>query len=97
MTTDNYYRGGPSMKPKRRDVHIDQATGLVLPTHGVSVFNRPKNLERFGGAYRLAHVPVELTIIQRGLDPSHFEVVPARPMTMGEYEQALNRVVLVRV
>jgi hypothetical protein len=97
MNTDSYYRGGPSMKPTLRDVRFDRATGLLLTTHGVSVFNRPDNLDRFGGAYRLTFVPVELTIVRRGLDPSHFEVVPIQPMTMQEYEEALERIVLVQV
>jgi len=61
MSTEQYYRGGPSMKPTLRDVRIDRATGLVLTSHGVSVFNRPDNLGRFRGAYRLTFVPVELT------------------------------------
>ena len=85
------------MKPTLRDVRFDRATGFVLTTHGVSVLNRPDNLGRFGGAYRLTFVPVELVIVQRGLDPSHFEVVPIQPMSMQEYEEALNRVILVRV
>jgi hypothetical protein len=34
-------------------------------------------------------------IIQRGRDPSHFEIIPARPMTLAECEAALRHIVLV--
>jgi hypothetical protein len=66
-------------------------------THGVSVNSRPDGLDRFGGAYRLGNVPQELRIIRRGLDPFHYEIVPVRPMTLAEYEEALNRIVLTPV
>jgi hypothetical protein len=58
-------------------------------------FNRPDHLDRISGAYRVTGVPEELKIIQRGRDPSHFEIVPARPMTLAEYEAALGKIVLV--
>lgn len=58
-------------------------------------FNRPDHLDRFSGAYRVTGVPEELKIIQRGRDPSHFEIVRARPMTLAEYEAALGKFVLV--
>ncbi len=95
MATDNYYRGGTSLKPRPFEVKIDPPTGLLQPTHGISVFSRPEPLERFGGAFRVTCVPEELKIIQRGRDPSHFEIVPARPMTLAEYEAALSTIVLV--
>ena len=97
MPTGDFYRGGPSLTPKPREVKIDPAAGLVLPTHGVSVSDRPDNLDRFGGAYRVTQVPVELRIVQRGRNPHHFEIVPVRPMTMQEYEQALAKIVLIRI
>src|SRR5690242_11726813 len=95
MTPAEFYRGGRSLKPKLREVRIDPATGLVKPERGISVFNRPDNLERFGGAHRVTNVPERLKIIQHGRDPHHFEIVPARPMTLAEYEEALNEIVLV--
>jgi hypothetical protein len=97
MTAGPYYRGGNSLRPKARDLRFDPATGLVLPTHGVSVFSRPDGLDRFGGAHRVTNLPGELKVIQRGKDPNHFEIVPAVPMTLGEYEQALEKIVLVPV
>jgi hypothetical protein len=91
----DYYRGGNSLQPDPDEVKIDPATGLLQPTHGVSVFDRPDNLERFGGPYRVTNVPPELRIVQRGRNPRHFEIVPARPMTWAEYEAALGKIILV--
>jgi hypothetical protein len=84
MATAEYYRGGTNLKPRPFEVKIDPVTGLLQPTHGISVFSRPDSLDRFGGAFRVTCVPEELTIIQRGRDPTHFEIVPARPMTLAE-------------
>jgi hypothetical protein len=97
MPEEVYYRGGNSLKPRAGDVRIHPVTGLVLPTHGVSVFNRPDSLDRFGGAHRVSSVPDKLRIIQRGRDPHHFEIVPAYIMTMSEYEEALSAVTLTAV
>jgi hypothetical protein len=97
MPTIQYFRGGNSLKPKLHEVRIDPATGLLRTTHGVSVFNRPDNLARFGGAYRLGAISDTLKVIQRGRDPHHFEIVPAQPMTLVEYEEALDRIVLTSV
>jgi hypothetical protein len=91
----DYYRGGKSLKPFRQEVKLDPATGLVLPTHGVSVRDRPDKLDRFGGPFRVTSVPPELKIIQRGTDRHHFEIVPAYPMPFAEYEDALDRIVLI--
>lgn len=93
----DYYRGGNSLKPKPKELRIDPRTGLVLPVHGVSVFSRPDNLERFGGPYRVTNVPDELRIIQAGRNPTHFEIVPAYPMSPAEYEDALNKIILIPV
>ncbi len=97
MAAGSFYRGGSTLKPKPREVKIDPVTGLVQTDRGVSVFDRPDNLHRFGGAFLLANVPESLRIIQQGRDPNHYEIVPASPMTMDEYEDALNRIVLVKV
>lgn len=97
MAADDFYRGGNSLKPKRREVKIDPATGLLQTQRGVSVFNRPDDLDRFGGAFLLTNLPESLKIIQQGRDPAHHEIVPVSPMTMNEYEAALNSIVLVKV
>lgn len=76
---------------------IDPKTGLLRPNKGVSVESAPDGLERFGGAYEVTSVPPELTVIRRGLRPTHHEIVPVGPMTFDEYADALSRVVLVPV
>ncbi|HEX8204349.1 MAG TPA: hypothetical protein VF590_27975 [Isosphaeraceae bacterium] len=95
MAADDYYRGGTNLKPRPFEVRVDPVNGMLLPTHGISVFSRPDYLDQFGGAYRVTNVPEELTIIRRGRDPNHFEIVPARTMTLDEYEAALGKIVLV--
>lgn len=97
MGAGEYYRGGNSLVPSRREVKFDPDTGLVLPLRGVSVFNPPDNLDRFGGAHRLTNIPPELRIVQRGRDPSHHEIIPAQPMTWEEYREALGKIVLIPV
>jgi hypothetical protein len=93
----DFYRGGNSLTPRPQDVRIDPATGLLLTTHGVSVFDRPDGLDRFGGAYRVTAIPDTLRIIQRGRNLHHFEIVPAQPMAQVDYEDALSQIVLVQV
>jgi hypothetical protein len=78
-------------------VKVDPQTGLLRPTHGVSVYDRPDNLDRFGGAHQVTAIPPNLKVIQRGRDSHHFEIVPTVPMTMAEYKEALRQVVLVPV
>jgi hypothetical protein len=93
----DYFRGGSSLKPKANEIRLDPRTGLVKTTHGVSVYSRPDSLDRFGGAHRVTNVPAELTIIRRGKDPFHHEIVPTRPMTLAEYEEALGKIILIPV
>jgi hypothetical protein len=71
MTT--YYRGGPSLAARPIDVIINPKTGLVATTRGVSVFDRPDGLERFGGAYEVGPIPESLRIVKTGRNPHHFE------------------------
>jgi hypothetical protein len=73
---------------------MDPVTGLLRPTHGISVYDRPDNLDRFGGAQRIASLPDTLRVVQRGKDPHHHEIVPAQPMSLAEYEDALRQIVL---
>ena len=61
------------------------------------MYNRPDNLERFGGAHRVTNVPEELRIVQTGADPTHYEILPARPMPLAEYDEALQKIILIPV
>jgi hypothetical protein len=92
-----FYRGGKSLKPKPGEVRIDPRTGLLQPTHGVSVYDRPDGLDRFGGAFEVVSLPDTLKVIQRGRDPHHYEIVPAQATPPEEYEQALDQVVMAAV
>lgn len=91
------YRGGNSLIAKATDVVTDPASGLIQPVNGVSVSSRPDKLVRFGGPYRVTNVPPELEIIRVGKKRHHYEIVPTRPMSMGEYQGFLDRIVLVPI
>ncbi len=97
MTATEFYRGGSSLIPKPGEVRLNRVTGLLKPSRGVSVFSRPDNLDRFGGAHRVTNVPPELQIVQVGKDPTHHELVPAYSMTLAEYEEALAKIILIPV
>ena len=92
-----FYRGGSDLTPRVEEVKLDRVTALVGVTHGVSVFDNPDQVEHFGGAYRVVSIPESLTIIQRGRDPKHFEIVPAQPMSWDDYNAALHTIQLLPV
>jgi len=80
------FRGGDSLTVRSHEVRIDKRTGEVKPTHGVSVDAVAADVTHFGGAYRVVSIPVELTIIQRGRRPTHFEIVPKQAMPLEAYQ-----------
>lgn len=88
----NIFRGGNSFKVKTNEVKINTETGLLKTTHGVSVNVDASKVSKFGGAYKLDSLPEGLKIIQRGADAGHFEIVPAKPMTMNEFQWLLNQI-----
>jgi hypothetical protein len=92
-----YYRGGPSLAPRRVDVRIDRATGLLQTIRGVSISDRPDGLERFGGAFVVAPLPPTLHVVKTGKNPHRFEIAPAVPMTFDEYDAELAKVTLTPV
>lgn len=91
---NTFYRGGPSLAPRRIDVIINRKTGLVMPNRGVSVFDQPDGLERFGGAYEVGPIPDTVQIVKTGRNPHHFEIAPAFEMTFERYEFELSRISL---
>lgn len=99
MSSPTYYRGGPSLVPRRSEVRFDKTTGLVKPARGLSVYDRPDhpNLARFGGSYQVANLPPGLQVVQVGEDPSHHEIVPARLMTWDEYVDLVQQITLISV
>ncbi|MGH9840256.1 MAG: hypothetical protein ACREEM_15850 [Blastocatellia bacterium] len=76
------------------DVLIDPGTGLLRTDRGISLFSDSAKVERFGGAYRVESFPAGLKIEQRGRDASHYELMPAVPMTYEEYVELLAQVLL---
>lgn len=100
--TRGLYRGAargsaPSFTPRPQDYKVDPDSGFVKPTHGVSVFDNPGSVSRNGFTpHRVdqSTIPSELRVIQRGNDPSHFEIVP-RPgvnLTPGQFAACLSRI-----
>lgn len=86
-----YYRGGNSCVPKPGEYKVKN--GMVQPTHGVSLYNNAKRVEKWG-TFIIMSIPSTLKIIQRGADPEHFEIVPVAPMTEADYKAALSGVQL---
>ena len=92
------YRGGEIFKVRPdKDIRIDKNTGLVRDTHGISLDVDPNNVSQFGGAYKIEAIPEGLKIIQRGTRLEHFEIVPSKPMTLNEYQDLLNQIVVTLV
>jgi RHS repeat-associated protein len=87
-----FYRGGASLEAGPNDVKFDPE-GLVKTTHGPSLNTDPAKLERFGEVYEIKLVPPELQIIQRGMNASHYEIVPRQPMTLERFNELLRSVV----
>jgi hypothetical protein len=97
MNGGPYYRGGASLAPRPIDLRFIAGTGLLRTGRGVSVYDRPDGLARYGGAYEVTQIPPELHVVQIGRDPHHHEIAPVLPMIPAEYEWHLRRIVLVRV
>jgi hypothetical protein len=87
------YRGGNSLELDNIK-HVRVKDGLVQPTHGLSLSLNPHKLSKFGGGFRIVHIPDELQIIHRGIDRYHYEIVPKIPMTVEKYKELLKQVVL---
>jgi len=79
MGVTRYYRGGPSLVPRPIDVIIDKATGLLRPNRGVSIWDLPDGLDRFGGAHEIGDIPESLRIVKTGRNPHHYEIAPVFP------------------
>jgi len=90
-----FYRGAKpgeeiSFSPGAKDFKTD-ANSFVKTSHGVSVFDNPESVSSKGrDPFEIVNesVPDTLKFIQRGQDPSHFEIVPAREATLKPEEFA---------
>ena len=88
------YRGGNDFTVKSNEVKLNPKTGNVKTTHGVSLDVNPGTVSKFGGAYKIESLPEDLQIIQRGVRPEHFEIVPKYEMPLEIFQGLLNQVVV---
>jgi hypothetical protein len=95
---ETYYRGGQYMdvKPNEYKLKNGKVDSDPVTARGLSLSTNKSKMQRFGGAYRVVWYPPTLQILQRGRDPEHYEIVPKQPMTVEEYQAALNQVKLER-
>jgi RHS repeat-associated protein len=97
---DPYFRGAkgtdtPSFAPKPNEYKIDKTTGLVKPTHGVSLFDNKASITKNGyvpSEVDLTTVSDKLQIKQRGNDIKHFEIMPKNAMSEADYKAELAKV-----
>lgn len=95
-----FYRGSkageiPSFEPRVGEYKINKETGLVQPTHGVSVFNNPDSVSGKGYVPHevdVSTVPDTLKIEQRGKDSNHYEIMPKEAMPESDYKEALSEI-----
>jgi hypothetical protein len=93
-----FYRGGSQFQALPNEVKIDQHTGFVKPTNGISVHLDPNKVRRFGGAYKIIDLPDTLKIIQRGRDIQHYEIVPreANLLTFEQFNDELKKIQAIK-
>ena len=85
----------PSFDPRPNDFKTDPVTGLVKPTHGISVFDNPESVSGKGFVPHEidpTSIPDTLKVQQRGADPKHFEIMPREPMHPQNFESELRRI-----
>ena len=90
-----FYRGGSSMTPRQTDYVMKN--GLVQPVtnKGVSLNINKNKVSAYGIPHKVVSVPTGLIIYQQGLDPEHYIIAPAYAMTLEEYQNLLNMVILI--
>ncbi len=73
---------------------IDQHSGFVKPTNGISVHLDVDKVRRFGGAYKIIYLPDTLIIVQRGRDPQHYEIVPSQAnlLNFEQFNEELRKI-----
>jgi RHS repeat-associated protein len=86
------FRGGNSFTLKEGEVRIDQGTGLVKTTRGISLNTDADKVSKYGGAYQITYLPDELKITQVGQDAGHYEIVPTVEMTKEKFQDLLNKI-----
>ena len=89
---EDYFRGGDNFTAKMSDVKMTNS-GMVKPTHGISINSQIDELSRFSKISKIDSFPDSLQIIQRGLNPNHFEIVPKALMSFFKYQQELTKII----
>lgn len=96
--TPSVFRGGSELTPRLgTDVLIDRTSGLLRTDRGISLFDDPARVARFGGAYQVESIPEGLKVQQRGRDLGHYELMPAEPMSFERFTDLLQQVALREV
>ena len=90
----DYYRGGNDFSARPSDVKMNNH-GMGKTTHGVSVNTNPNAVTSHGTPYKIIDLPEGLDIIQRGVNPSHFEIVPNQPMPLAQYQDLLSQIISI--
>ncbi len=96
----DFFRGSrpgqtASFEPRPNDFKVDPESGLVKPTHGVSVFDNAESVASKGFTpHKIdeATIPESLHIKQRGADPHHFEIMPKEPMSPEKFREDLKKI-----
>jgi len=90
----DYYRGGNDFSAKPSEVKMNN-NGMVKTTHGVSVNTNPNAVTSHGTPHKIVDLPEGLDIIQRGVNPSHYEIVPSQPMPFSQYQDLLSQIISI--
>ena len=90
----DYYRGGNDFSAKPSDVRMNN-NGMVKTTHGVSVNTNPNAVTSHGTPHKIVDLPEGLDIIQRGVNPSHYEIVPSQPVPFSQYQDLLSQIISI--
>ena len=90
-----FFRGGAVLTPRLGiDVLRERHTDFLRTDRGVSLFDDPAKAARFGAVHMVESFPAGLKIQQRGRDHSHYELMPAEPMTFERYAELLTHIAL---
>ncbi len=90
----DHYRGGNNFSAKPSEVKMNH-NGMVKTTHGVSVNTNPNAVTQHGTPHKIVNLPEGLDIIQRGVNPSHYEIVPSQPMPFSQYQDLLSQIISI--
>jgi hypothetical protein len=91
---NDYYRGGNDFSAKPSDVKMNN-NGMVKTSHGVSVNTNPNAVTQHGTPHKIVDLPDGLDIIQRGGNPTHYEIVPSQPIPFSQYQDLLSQIISI--